>query len=1324
MSGSVVGFNQSVLAGAGSGSWTSLQFGPDGRLYASQVDGSLYAFTIEAAAGGGYRVVSTEAIGAVRAITNYDDDGTLAAPEVQDAGRLVIGILAVEGGAAGGVTAAAAAPSVSTASSPAGAGSRSAAAAAGEQAGVVMPPRLLVSVPEGSPAGTVAADVDAYDPAGTPVTYSFTKGVDGGGAWAINPGTGVITLADPSRLDASDPQRNVQRVGVDVTDGQGQRSSTSVFVSVTEAAAPAATAGDLSRAAAAPAAAAVAADPGAPVRLYVSSSDPRFGSQQDVGLDTNSGVVSRLDRAADGGWTRVDLVRGLPSSESDHAVNGMQLSADGRTLLLGVAGHTNQGAPSYQFGYASETSYSAALVAIDLAAIEALPTRVDRFGNAYKYDLPTLPAGPGDPYPDDPFGGRDGLSQAILEPGSPVQIYSPGYRNAYDLVLTDSGRLYTIDNGANEGWGYLPENEGGGAVTGRPSEGGFRTDDNLHLVTQGFYAGHPNPIRANPNGAGIYIDGSLQPANPLPAGWPPVRTGANPVEGDFRNPNRDAAGNNEDGSLYGWNTSTNGIAEYRASEFGGAMRGDLLTVSYDRHVYRIELNDAGTAVTGVSRLIADDYGVLGGGIPLDVTAQGDGEPFAGTIWTASYGGDIVALTPATGGGGPGPGPGPGDNDADGLPDNLDAFAVDAANGKGTDLAPGQTLAWNFSQGQTPPGPSGSLFNLGFTGLMSNGTASFSALYDPADITPGGATAGFQVDDVPPGDALFNDQRNGFQFGVDVLPSVEAFTVEARIDNPFGGSPATAPTNYKSQGFFIGNGDQDNYLKVVAAANGGAGGIEVAYENTGQFTGTVYPAAITGSAIGNADTVTLRLLVNPQTGTATPSWTYTAGGSAFSGSGAAVQLSGATLAALQGTYQRSGEPSALAVGVISTSAQTTEPFRAFWESIRITAESGGTEPPPPPPPPPPAGSIEIGSGPDTLVLRVSQDAYQGSAQYTVSVDGALINGTLTAQAARGSGQTDTVTVRGDFAPGAHTATINFLNDAWGGTAATDRNLYLEGATYNGAAVAGATAAFEREGPQSFAFTDAGSGGGGGGGGPASVTIGSGPDTLVLRVSQDAYQGSAQYTVSVDGVQINGTLTASALRGSGGADTVTVRGDWGPGGHTATVAFLNDAWGGTAATDRNLYVEGITYNGAALPGTTAAFEREGAQSFAFTETGGSAAPITIGTGASSFELRVSQDAYQGNAQFAVSVDGAQINGVLTAQALRSAGASDTVVVRGDFGPGSHVLSVAFLNDAYGGTPSADRNLYVESVSYNGTALGGTPAALYSEGAVDFTAFGGIA
>ena len=34
---------------------------------------------------------------------------------------------------------------------------------------------------------------------------------------------------------------------------------------------------------------------------------------------------------------------------------------------------------------------------------------------------------------------------------------------------------------------------------------------------------------------------------------------------------------------------------------------------------------------------------------------------------------------------------------------------------------------------------------------------------------------------------------------------------------------------------------------------------------------------------------------------------------------------------------------------------------------------------------------------------------------------------------------------------------------------------------------------------------------------------------------------------------------------------------PGPHTASVEFVNDAWGGTAVTDRNLYVDSIDIAG---------------------------------------------------------------------------------------------------------------------------------------------------
>src|SRR5918998_1341509 len=104
--------------------------------------------------------------------------------------------------------------------------------------------------------------------------------------------------------------------------------------------------------------------------------------------------------------------------------------------------------------------------------------------------------------------------------------------------------------------------------------------------------------------------------------------------------------------------------------------------------------------------------------------------------------------------------------------------------------------------------------------------------------------------------------------------------------------------------------------------------------------------------------------------------------------------------------------------------------------------------------------------------------------------------------------------------------------------------------------------------------------------SNLTAGSGPDSLVLKISQDAYQGDAQYQVFVDGKQVGGTFTAKALHGSGQSDTLTLKGDWGPGDHKVEVKFLNDAWGGTAATDRNLHIDSAAYNGKAVAGAAQA------------------------------------------------------------------------------------------------------------------------------------------
>jgi hypothetical protein len=117
-------------------------------------------------------------------------------------------------------------------------------------------------------------------------------------------------------------------------------------------------------------------------------------------------------------------------------------------------------------------------------------------------------------------------------------------------------------------------------------------------------------------------------------------------------------------------------------------------------------------------------------------------------------------------------------------------------------------------------------------------------------------------------------------------------------------------------------------------------------------------------------------------------------------------------------------------------------------------------------------------------------------------------------------------------------------------------------------------------------------------PTPVTTGTGSDTLVLSMSEDAYLGDAQFTVAVDGRQLGGTFTATALHSGGASQDFIFKGDWAPGAHTVAVDFLNDAWAGTPTTDRNLYMNGLNYDGIAT-GQTAALMSAGTRNFAVTD-----------------------------------------------------------------------------------------------------------------------------
>ena len=342
-----------------------------------------------------------------------------------------------------------------------------------------------------------------------------------------------------------------------------------------------------------------------------------------------------------------------------------------------------------------------------------------------------------------------------------------------------------------------------------------------------------------------------------------------------------------------------------------------------------------------------------------------------------------------------------------------------------------------------------------------------------------------------------------------------------------------------------------------------------------------------------------------------------------------------------------------------------------------------------------GASPAPPAPGQLALRVSEDAWQGDAQFTVTVDGTQVGGVQTATASHAAGQSQAVSIAGDFATGTHSVSVDFLNDAWGGTAATDRNLYVNQATLDGTTVAGSTMTLLQSGSCGFTF-----------GSPAT----GGADTLVLQVSEDAWQGDAQFAVTVDGVQ-QGAFTATAPHAAGADQAVTLTGNWGAGAHTVGVAFLNDAYGGTAATDRNLYVDGISYDGTAVAGASAALLSNRAVNFAV-PAAGTIAPVT-----QALTLHLAEDAWQGDAQYSVAVDGKTMMADGTVTAPNGAGQSQAVNLSALLTPGAHDLSVSFLNDAWGGTPATDRNLYVKGVDVGGAPVPGASAALYSAGTAHF-------
>lgn len=734
--------------------------------------------------------------------------------------------------------------------------------------------------------------------------------------------------------------------------------------------------------------------------LYVSSSDPRIAVSKDSNLDTNSGVVTRVTWNGNN-WEAVDIVRGLPRSEENHSVNGMVLSEDGTKLYLTVGGNTNNGAPSDFFAYTGEYALSGTILEIDLEDIESREILTDpsagQKGTArqYIYDLPTLDDPTVENVTDgvgedefgmdenNPWGGNDGLNMAILPADAPMRIYADGLRNQYDIVLTQKGQLFTIDNGSNNNLGGNPVDANGnpteeaeaGLATNKPNDGGSGDPEPLFLLEDGGYYGHPVPSRANQQVSWTVYDNDGNPDESLSVNQVAsladlVPEGLNIADGFIIDPSkftsdstrlaesgirieRDGADSN---AIVNIGSSSNGLAEYTSSVFGGALQGSLLVAQFNGNVTLLNLSEDAKSIQPLidptdGGATIDDDGiyplVTGQSLPLDVTVG-----LNGTVWVAEFGADNInvfapsdIVLPENL-----------DIDNDGILNVDDPFIRDSDNGSSVVLLPGQTLLWDFDANQDNNLPGLDGYGGGLTGVMIDGVRDFEKFFqEPSTISgqivnldnvkfstaAGGGTT--VIESVSDGTAhkSANDGEYLFHTGVTIAPIVETFNIKWSVYNP--GSDFVGSD--RQIGGYIGTGDQSNYLKIVAIA-GAKENIQILLEDNDVVESVSYIQADDLFDVPAGQQIYFELEVDPEAETVTPTVSYETGnGKIETVSGKAIDLSKTNvLDAIQGEYQVNGQETGLAVGLFSSNAGQSQAntFQAIFNDIEITATGDITE----------------------------------------------------------------------------------------------------------------------------------------------------------------------------------------------------------------------------------------------------------------------------------------------------------------------------------------------------------------------------------------------
>ncbi|MCA0941240.1 hypothetical protein LCM08_11415 [Salipiger pacificus] len=841
--------------------------------------------------------------------------------------------------------------------------------------------------------------------------------------------------------------------------------------------------------------------------LYVTSSDWRISVGEDSGLDTNSSQIHRIVLDPDTGevLSNVAIVRGLPRSEENHAINGLDLSVDPDTgdtyLWVAIGGNTNKGAPGNNFAGTVDFAYSASVIKINLTELDSYDIRTDASGNLFILDLPTLddPSRPnvdlttlniqnldldpnftldnngssGGVLRPDWAGGNNGLNMAkitdyvlVSEDGqlklvdNPLSIHSPGFRNPFDVLVTEDGQVYTFDNGPNGGWGGQAVSYSDGAIvddwtsefaTNQFSEDGSKGyGDQLHYLGEitdlyGPYGGHANPIRAAAealslafnsdgtyagatSGSAIMAYGEVLFANEAEArdflselliiyaqdsagSWVDTTSltglpddffdvvsgydwehpgssianvldffdGTSVMDGTAYSPEAELLDYTEDGSLLTLPESTNGLEEYTATFFGGALQNTIVAASFDGTLYFIKVDDTDGDGRTDSASVVYELGNFGSQ-PLAVTALGDDglgvfidndgdglDDFAGLIVSGVYGKDNIAIFI------PGGEPlDPSDDlDLDGVDNILDSHVGDPTDGTGVVVGPNSSAKWDFelnNPASTPPGavPSGDSIagGIGVNAVWRNNVLPATdnagdptqGLYNGGVFNLGGASSFVSIDEAYAGTAVGAANTQQDVLGIGFMSSgAQQLAITSEMVNIFAYSlnkdaPAKTWDGGEKVGLMVGPGDQDTFVEATIAVVDDGGtikyGVQLIVEENNSFVSSFVevPGIEDPDILGVGDPnfeVAIDLDMTSGAETATARARYVNNGVYTDWvPTATLALPTAVVEAVKGEYDNLGSVTGAVVGMVASTTTGDDSFAASWDWIEVTNTSEG------------------------------------------------------------------------------------------------------------------------------------------------------------------------------------------------------------------------------------------------------------------------------------------------------------------------------------------------------------------------------------------------